>query len=335
MDTRRMDEEMGGGAVSPPPAAHGIQMGPSTVYQATSTTIITAPSPPHVSTHHGFGPVVRGHLHDMHHGTHSDALSSTYRLRPEFSRGAHGFHHYHRKSTPGKRARPHMSPHMSLATRFRGAWQRFTGKLRHMDPVKLAYLRTSFVFAISVLVTWTPSSINRVYTLVYPSRNSYGLNIASAAVLPLQGVWNAVIYFSTSWNLLREEVSRRSARVRWLQKFHHRRQDEIPGIVMEDDAADRAMGVVLFPITSPARTHGGTAHGHQDGLGVGDDTESDGLEVLDSFDSGSPGLRPGERRLHAAAGIELDACSRNSPQSPCSPPRHGTLRVQRGSQLDT
>ncbi|CAK7245127.1 MAG: hypothetical protein STHCBS139747_006696 [Sporothrix thermara] len=130
---------------------------------------------------------------------------------------------------------------MSLATRFRGAWQRFTGKLRHMDPVKLAYLRTSFVFAISVLVTWTPSSINRVYTLVYPSRNSYGLNIASAAVLPLQGVWNAVIYFSTSWNLLREEVSRRSARVRWLQKFHHRRQDEIPGIVMEDDAADRAM----------------------------------------------------------------------------------------------
>lgn len=75
-----------------------------------------------------------------------------------------------------------------------------------MDPVKLAYLRTSFVFAISVLVTWTPSSINRVYTLVYPDQASYGLNIAAAVVLPLQGVWNAVIYFTTSWKIFREEM---------------------------------------------------------------------------------------------------------------------------------
>ncbi|KUI58050.1 Cyclic AMP receptor-like protein A [Cytospora mali] len=83
---------------------------------------------------------------------------------------------------------------------------KFSTKLRHMDPVKLAYLRTSFVFAISVLVTWTPSSINRVYTLIYPDRASWGLNIAAAVVLPLQGVWNAVIYFTTSWKIFREEV---------------------------------------------------------------------------------------------------------------------------------
>lgn len=84
--------------------------------------------------------------------------------------------------------------------------RRFGAKLRNMDPVKLAYLRTSFVFAISVLVTWTPSSINRVYTLVYPDQASYGLNIAAAVVLPLQGVWNAVIYFTTSWKIFREEM---------------------------------------------------------------------------------------------------------------------------------
>lgn len=83
---------------------------------------------------------------------------------------------------------------------------KFSSKLRNMDPVKLAYLRTSFVFAISVLVTWTPSSINRVYTLIYPDRASWGLNIAAAVVLPLQGVWNAVIYFTTSWKIFREEM---------------------------------------------------------------------------------------------------------------------------------
>lgn len=84
--------------------------------------------------------------------------------------------------------------------------RRFGARLRHMDPVKLAYLRTSFVFAISILVTWTPSSINRVYTLIYPNKASYGLNIAAAVVLPLQGVWNAVIYFTTSWKIFREEM---------------------------------------------------------------------------------------------------------------------------------
>lgn len=84
--------------------------------------------------------------------------------------------------------------------------RRFGARLKHMDPVKLAYLRTSFVFAISILVTWTPSSINRVYTLIYPNRASYGLNIAAAVVLPLQGVWNAVIYFTTSWKIFREEM---------------------------------------------------------------------------------------------------------------------------------
>jgi hypothetical protein len=84
-------------------------------------------------------------------------------------------------------------------------YQRLRRRLRRLDPVKLAYLRTSFVFALSVLVTWTPSSINRVYALSNPNSPSYPLNLASAIVLPLQGVWNAVIFFTTSWKVLSEE----------------------------------------------------------------------------------------------------------------------------------
>ncbi len=38
-------------------------------------------------------------------------------------------------------------------------FDKWCNKFSNMDPVKLAYLRTSFVFAVSVLITWTPSSI--------------------------------------------------------------------------------------------------------------------------------------------------------------------------------
>ncbi|KAF3016175.1 hypothetical protein E8E14_010146 [Neopestalotiopsis sp. 37M] len=96
-------------------------------------------------------------------------------------------------------------PKIAWYSRVTGAYRRWCSKFAHMDPVKLAYLRTSFIFAISVLVTWTPSSINRVHDLVTRSSASFGLNLASGIVLPLQGVWNAVIFFSTSWKPLKEE----------------------------------------------------------------------------------------------------------------------------------
>jgi len=95
----------------------------------------------------------------------------------------------------------------------RSGTRHFLTKLSNLDPVKLAYLRTSFVFAISILITWTPSSINRVYTLIHPTRFNFGLNMASAVVLPLQGVWNAVIYCATSWFVLADEVADLRGRV--------------------------------------------------------------------------------------------------------------------------
>lgn len=122
--------------------------------------------------------------------------------------------------------------------RMSGGTRRFGARLKNMDPVKLAYLRTSFVFAISILVTWTPSSINRVYTLIYPLEASYGLNIAAAVVLPLQGVWNAVIYFTTSWKIFREEMETTRAGRRvflWLRLNSRRRRaagDSGPGGVV-------------------------------------------------------------------------------------------------------
>lgn len=67
------------------------------------------------------------------------------------------------------------------------------------DPVKRAYLRTSFLFALSVLVTWIPSSMNRIHSW-QTGTSPYEYHIAAASVLPLQGLWNSVIFFVTSWD---------------------------------------------------------------------------------------------------------------------------------------
>jgi hypothetical protein len=71
------------------------------------------------------------------------------------------------------------------------------------DPVKRAYLRTSFLFGLSVLVTWIPSSMNRIHGWLSGS-SPFQYHVATASVLPLQGLWNAIIFFVTSWRILRE-----------------------------------------------------------------------------------------------------------------------------------
>ncbi|KAI8962743.1 hypothetical protein F5Y11DRAFT_347256 [Daldinia sp. FL1419] len=112
-------------------------------------------------------------------------------------------------------------PEESLWARIRGNFQRWCNRFNHMDPIKLAYLRTSFVFAISVFVTWTPSSINRVHDLIYAESASFALNLGSAVVLPLQGVWNAIIFFSTTWRSLRQEIRARLDSRKGLPRGHH------------------------------------------------------------------------------------------------------------------
>ncbi|GFF96835.1 LOW QUALITY PROTEIN: hypothetical protein IFM47457_11087 [Aspergillus lentulus] len=60
------------------------------------------------------------------------------------------------------------------------------------------YIRYSFLFFIAMVVTWIPSSINRIYGLVHPNEPNFGLNLAGALVLSLQGFWNTIIYVSTT-----------------------------------------------------------------------------------------------------------------------------------------
>lgn len=66
------------------------------------------------------------------------------------------------------------------------------------------YTKCALLFFVSLLITWVPSSINRVYALVYPHSANFPLNFAAGLVLPLMGFWNAVIYFFTSWGVVKE-----------------------------------------------------------------------------------------------------------------------------------
>ncbi|UNI17608.1 hypothetical protein JDV02_003939 [Purpureocillium takamizusanense] len=61
------------------------------------------------------------------------------------------------------------------------------------------YTKCAMLFFMVILITWTPSSANRVHTFINPNQISLPLQFMSATVLPLQGFWNAIIYAVTSW----------------------------------------------------------------------------------------------------------------------------------------
>ncbi|KUL87490.1 hypothetical protein ZTR_04592 [Talaromyces verruculosus] len=60
--------------------------------------------------------------------------------------------------------------------------------------------------------TKVPSTINRVYSLIYPDDAIFGLEFVSSFVLPLQGFWNSIIYIAVSWSTVMEFVDRFRAR---------------------------------------------------------------------------------------------------------------------------
>ena len=60
------------------------------------------------------------------------------------------------------------------------------------------YTKIASLFFVSLLVTWVPSSINRVYSLIHPDSVSVDYAYAAGIVLSLMGFWNSVIYIATS-----------------------------------------------------------------------------------------------------------------------------------------
>lgn len=66
------------------------------------------------------------------------------------------------------------------------------------NKAAFAYARCAMLFFIGLLITWLPSSMNRVYSYVHKDTN-FPLSFLSALVLPAQGFWNFTVYTGTSW----------------------------------------------------------------------------------------------------------------------------------------
>ena len=74
---------------------------------------------------------------------------------------------------------------------------------RNFNAGAWAYTKCAILFFTAMLITWIPSSANRVYSLLHAETTSVSLEYMSAFVLPLQGFWNCLIYVVTSWRACR------------------------------------------------------------------------------------------------------------------------------------
>ena len=96
------------------------------------------------------------------------------------------------------------------------------------------YTKVALLFFVSLLVTWVPSSINRVYALVHPNQVPKSYEYAAGIVLSLMGFWNSVIYIATS---------RAACQVLGRKVFGKKREEgsEIPAKRISEDRCTTAM----------------------------------------------------------------------------------------------
>ena len=68
------------------------------------------------------------------------------------------------------------------------------------NKVAKSYALCCGLFFLSLLITWIPSSIFRVYLLFHSANSNFAMAYSTGLVLPLMGFWNAVIYVTISWD---------------------------------------------------------------------------------------------------------------------------------------
>ncbi|KAK7556679.1 hypothetical protein IWX50DRAFT_653213 [Phyllosticta citricarpa] len=96
------------------------------------------------------------------------------------------------------------------------------------------YAKVSFLMFVALFIVWVPSTVNRVYAIAHPTKPNFALNAIAAAVLPLQGFWNFMMYIATSRNQCKEAyVEVRDGVTLW---FRHRFSRNRSGSYFSKDA---------------------------------------------------------------------------------------------------
>lgn len=97
----------------------------------------------------------------------------------------------HRGSNP-----PRPSVTHGVASR---AFRSIRRRNHERDNAAWSYTKCALLFFTAMLVTWIPSSANRLYSLTHDRATSTPLEFMSVLVLPLQGFWNCLVYITISW----------------------------------------------------------------------------------------------------------------------------------------
>ncbi|KAL8839755.1 MAG: hypothetical protein Q9170_001626 [Blastenia crenularia] len=150
------------------------------------------------------------------------------------------------------------------------------------NPGAWLYARVAFLFFISMLVIWLPSSANRVYALAHPNQVNFPLNYVSALVLPAQGFLNAIVYIITSQTAIRQLINAlrgrermpwRSDRFQWVRnprsilissRRRRRYTGDEEGTKME---TKRGSAQIDLELSELERKIGGFEHGRGKGAG--------------------------------------------------------------------
>jgi hypothetical protein len=70
------------------------------------------------------------------------------------------------------------------------------------------YARVAFLFFVALLITWVPTSANRMYAMANPESFNYPLNYIASFLFPLQGFWNLIVYVLSSQRACRHLCGR-------------------------------------------------------------------------------------------------------------------------------
>ncbi|KAL7796138.1 putative G-protein coupled receptor protein [Trichoderma ceciliae] len=186
----------------PDPTKPGHNISQPSYTAGSSSEIATGPHSVHIATN-------RSNLSNQ-----SDGTQSTY---------------YYSSSPPHRGSnlpRPNVS-HSVAARAFRSIRRRN----HERDNAAWSYTKCALLFFTAMLITWIPSSANRLYSLTHHNSVSVPLEFMSVFVLPLQGFWNCLVYITTSWtactNLFNDMwLAGRSAAISRMERMRGRAHDE-------------------------------------------------------------------------------------------------------------
>lgn len=104
------------------------------------------------------------------------------------------------------------------------------------------YTKISCMFFLAMLLTWIPSSANRLWSAINDGDVNIALTYIAAFVLPLQGFWNCAIYVITSFSAVKRLFGRGSeSKVRDGMRMRPREADhyELPMVSQRVDFATK------------------------------------------------------------------------------------------------